>query len=67
MNRFELLDSVHHDDVTTSLNLALVEDGAEFYWWIPDGQRYSQGFKSEANALKALRDGKLWFVLAKIH
>lgn len=68
MNRFEMLASVSAEaDIPSSLNLTLVEDGTDFYWWIPSDQRYSQGFRSEKLALKALRDGTLWFVAARIH
>jgi len=67
MNQFEKLKFLELDDMPAGLNLTLVEDGVDFYWWQPNEQRYSQGFKSEKLALKALRDGKLWFMLARIH
>lgn len=70
MNASEMFSQLEEEtDLPVGLNLALVENkgSKEFYWWIPSDHRYSQGFETEADALKALRAGSLWFMAARIH
>lgn len=67
MSAFDLIDSAALEDAPGGLNLALIEDGDEFYWWIPRERLYSQGFRTERLALKALRSGQLWFLPARTH